>query len=101
MCVSLLLGYLLIMEVFSLEDDGFSNLFLTQESRNSAVLHNGSGCTAVLPDPMDFSSPCVTLTPGSNDSTGCVYEDISDSENFQIPSSQEAKQSVRFVVLAV
>ena len=32
---------------------------------------------------MDFSSPCVSITRHDNDTLGCTYEDISDTEQFE------------------
>ena len=72
------------MDVFSLEDDDVSGLFLTQSSDKSVSQVNDS---VILKDPFDFSSPCVSLVsqPKPND---VLYSDISDSEDFNIPSSQ-------------
>ena len=90
-----LLGYLLIMEVYSLEDDGFSGLFLTQESHESVSISDNRNHGGIIGDPMDFTSPCVGLTGRNNGSTAGVYEDISDDDDFNIPSSQVPASSTR------
>lgn len=74
-------------EVFSLEDD-YGDLFITQSDK--IVNNNGVGSHSdggILPDPMDFSSPSVSLV--SSESQSAQYSDISDDEIFDIPSSQK------------
>ena len=67
------------MDVFSLEDEEYEHLFITQSSDNSEK-------NAILEDPNDFSSPCVSLVP-QRANIEARYSDISDDE-FDIPSSQ-------------
>ena len=72
--------------MFSLEDD-YGDIFITQSDK---VLNDReckkSGISDVLPDPMDFSSPCVSLVSKGNDTQ---YSDISDDDMFDIPCSQK------------
>ena len=79
------------MEFFSLEDDDGDELFLTQRSaQDNKVCEN----VGILGDPMDFSSPCtsiITPPPGQVP----VYSDISDVEDFEVPSSQIIGSSTR------
>ena len=84
-CYMLFLGYLIKMEVFSLEDDEYSSLILTQSSSVSEV----SDKSAILPDPMDFESPCVSLITKSQP----VYSDISENDFEDIPCSQVVAKS--------
>ena len=85
MCVSAYhCGYLLIMELYSLEDDDCHELFITQSDSKK----DESGSKSILMDENDFQSPCVSLVSNSKaNALGCDYEDISD-DDFQIPSSQ-------------
>ena len=73
------------MEVFSLEDEDYSGMFLTQSSH----LDNISDNSMILPDPMDFGSPCVSLIS----KTQPHYSDISEDEFVDIPCSQVAENS--------
>ena len=76
-------------EVFSLEDD-YGDIFITQSDK---VLHEDNSDKSdveILPDPMDFSSPCVSLVSKHNDAQ---YSDISDDDMFEIPSSQTTTSS--------
>ena len=50
----------------------------------------------ILPDPMDFSSPCVSLV-SQPPPVATQYSDISDSEDFDIPSSQIIQEANRCV----
>ena len=70
------------MDVFSLEDDSESNMFLTQESSNNSDSGRNTG---ILGDPYDFTSPCASLLSCKQDQ----YSDISDDDFFQFPSSQQ------------
>ena len=79
------------MEVFSLEDE-YEGLFLTQSG--SSVEKEKVGNSPICGNPMDFQSPCVSLrnlSAGENP----VYSDISDAEDFDIPSSQVSEQEIR------
>ena len=68
------------MELFSLEDDEGSDLFITQSSpkRNNNVSQNDG--LKLLPDGMDFQSPCSSIL-------NAHYSDISD-DDFDMHSSQ-------------
>ena len=72
------------MEVYSLEEDDCSQLFITQTSPKRT--ENG----LVLGDPMDFVSPCVSLV-SKVDGAMNVYSDISDDDMETVPCSQVAK----------
>ena len=72
------------MEVYSLEEDDCSQLFITQASPKR--LENG----IVLGDPLDFASPCVSLV-SKVDGGMNVYSDISDDDMDAIPCSQTDK----------
>ena len=76
------------MDLFSLEDnDDCNELFITQSSptNDGNIPGNGIGITD---NPMDFSSPCVSLLPGSGVESA-HYSDISEDE-FDIPCSQQS-----------
>ena len=91
----ILLGLIIMEPVFSLEDD-YGDMFLTQS--DNVITESDSGKSEILPDPMDFSSPCVSLVL-SQDTTH--YSDISDDDLFEIPVSQkhqnEPKVGERYV----
>ena len=72
------------MEVFSLEDEDYGDMFITQSSDISNV---NSQKSEIIGDPMDFTSPCSSLVTGGN-ITGNQYSDISDADDFDIPSPQ-------------
>ena len=70
-----------MMEIFSLEDDDASDLFITQtpsENKNEVVK------MGIIDDPMDFTSPCKSLVGD----VGQKYSDISDDDDVLIPCSQ-------------
>ena len=77
------------MELFSLEDD-YRDIFITQSDKvvNDKVneSNESSGKSVIFGDPLDFSSPCVSLVSSTSD---VHYSDISDDDNFDIPSSQK------------
>ena len=74
--------------MFSLEDD-YHDMFITQ---SDAVINDGvSQKSEILPDPLDFNSPCVSLVSSQN---SMQYSDISDDEVFEIPSSQKHQSAV-------
>ena len=77
------------MEICSLEDDDYDGMFITQSSTNTQEsVSNGNN--SILGDPMDFSSPMVTLTPcGGNQSA--QYSDISDDDMDPFPCSQNVR----------
>ena len=90
LCVRILIlvlfgGELFEMDVFSLEEDEYEGLFITQ---GSCGVQESSSNKGILGDPSDFKSPCGSVfhTNSTGDST---YEDISDSEDFQILCSQK------------
>ena len=78
--------------VFSLEDEDCEDLFITPEPSTPKLV---TGDVSILDDGYDFSSPCVSLTAGNIDQ-GPIYEDISDDEDFNIPSSQPNSTSPRY-----
>ena len=81
------------MEFCSLEDEECSQLFITQESKDNSNYEKNENCEKMeVNDSVylgnsstDFSSPCVSLV--SRDS---IYSDISDDDDFELPSSQLA-----------
>ena len=76
------------LEVFSLEDDDYNGLFITQTPREDKNLVGESEkCDEKCSEnsflgvaESDFQSPCVSLF-GPNTSNGMEYSDISDAEN--------------------
>ena len=69
------------MDVFSLEDEDVSDMFLTQQlSKNVEILPNFD-----LENERFLENSQVTQM---DDGSGACYSDISDAEDFQIPSSQ-------------
>ena len=82
-------------EVFSLEDDDYGNMFITQETNNSENLVNkldksyDEDRVFLGVNESDFAMPCLSIVkPVLN----AMYSDISDDEDiddFQIPSSQK------------
>ena len=56
--------------IFSLEEEDGSELFLTQQSRsnNEKVEESEGNCESTWfgMDPLDFTSPCVLLAGGGN-----------------------------------
>ena len=82
------------MELFSLEDEECSQLFITQESKSSVSSNIGENDGKVMDSmtnflgmlPYDFTSPTKSLLIKDS-----VYSDISDAEDFNIPSSQQSK----------
>ena len=76
-------------EVFSLEDD-YGDLFITQSDNilnvDSSQNDEKEEESGILSDPFDFSSPCVSLVSNEKEPQ---YSDISDAEDFDIPSSQK------------
>ena len=67
------------MDTFSLEDDNYDSLFITQSSDKCDYV-------GILGDPSDFLSPCVSLV--SQGKVGDTkYSDISENK-YEIPHSQ-------------
>ena len=71
------------MELFSLKDDDFGDLFMTQKD-NSNVLNDGINHEEDMEvflgnSNVDFQSPCVSLVGGAKVNEG-MYLDISDFE---------------------
>ena len=81
------------MELCSLEDDDYCGLFITQ---SDPVVQNSSDGVKILPEGNDFESPCISLVSQVSGQKP-IYEDISDDEIFNIPSSQVPKQTERYV----
>ena len=81
------------LNVFSLEDDDYSELFITQQPREILwdVMENDKSdeCSSVLGvKPMDFSFPCSSLIK-KNDNQ---HLDISDAEEFENSSQTNTSQ---------
>ena len=82
------------MELFSLEDEECSQLFITQESKSSVSSNIGENDGKIMDSmtnflgmlPYDFTSRTKSLLIKDS-----VYSDISDAEDFKIPSSQQSK----------
>ena len=81
-------------QVFSLEDEDYGNMFITQESGNNENLignldnSDNEGEFFLGVKATDFASPCVSQVTSHQNA---MYSDISDAEdfeNFEIPSSQ-------------
>ena len=72
------------MEMFSLEEDDSNGLFLTQTPSVTSQNEDKVGEFGILGDPLDFTSPCVSLVSSRQDQ----YSDISEDEFVDIPSSQ-------------
>ena len=72
------------MEVFSLEDDGCNELFITQESKQKEecnVSENvGESGEFLGIDPFDFQSPCTSVHK-SEATYQPQYSDVSDEES--------------------
>ena len=73
-------GYLANMDVFSLEEDDGNDMFITLTLRDD----QNRNFSSILGDPMDFSSPCVSLVNRETPH----YLDISDDEFCLFPSFQ-------------
>ena len=74
-----------MMEVFSLEDDDCSQMFITQSSpKRQRISNEEVGNFSILGDEMDFSSPCVSVLSGTNNPH---YSDISDDDFTEIQCS--------------
>ena len=86
--VSGLLRVFLMMEIFSLEEDDSSGLFLTQTPSAESKESENKDKSAILGDPFDFMSPCVSLVT----SQPTQYSDISDDDFEGIPSSQPQRK---------
>ena len=72
------------MDVFSLEDEDYSQLFITQSSPKRVDLADNS---PILGNGNDFASPLVSLVPKKNEDP-LHYLDISDDDFMEIPSLQ-------------
>ena len=85
-----LLEYLVMMDVFSLEEEDSNELFITQSPKaNEDVVEMEN--MSILGDGFDFTSPMVSIgSDGRMNSVGDPYEDISD-EDFEIPPSQKSE----------
>ena len=84
------------MDVFSLEDDDCNDLFITQSS-NEDINDCNVGCNLqILGKEDDFSAPLSSIVSGSTGNP-TVYSDISDDNDFQIPSSQATEAIDRCV----
>ena len=85
------------MDVFSLEDDDYDSLFITQLDTNNNGKDNtgvfGESVSGVLGDGTNFLSPRVSIVSQSA-SVPAQYSDISD-DDFNIPSSQPVHMDTR------
>ena len=79
------------MAAFSLEDEDYEGLFITQSDR---VL-NGGNVSENSSESMDVAEH-VAGTSSQNSVIQPIYSDISD-DDFDIPSSQMSSQSTRYV----
>ena len=77
------------MDVFSLEDEDYSQMFFTQSSPKRVDLVDSS---PILGDGNDFASPLVLLVPKRNEELP-EYSDISDDDFMDLPSSQVVQNS--------
>lgn len=84
-----------MMDLFSLEDEDYQGMFITQSSSNESNTSVNSG---IISDSSDFLSPCVSLI-SQNTTPAPVYPDISDEDDFVIPSSQVQESANRYVHL--
>ena len=84
------------MDVFSLEDDDCNDLFITQSSNSDESAEKVSNNVQILGKDTDFSSPLCSIVSGSKPAEA-QYSDISDEEDFQIPSSQMNNMTTRYV----
>ena len=90
------------MDVCSLEDYKCSQLFITQEAKDNCGNLLSENCENMDTNDdvflgnssSDFRSPCVSML--SKDS---IYSDISDDEDFQLPSSQVGNRYVYSLVI--
>ena len=83
------------MDLFSLEDEDYQGMFITQSSSNESNTSVNSG---IISDASDFSSPCVSLV-SQNTTSAPAYSDISDEGDLVIPSSQVPESNKRYVHL--
>ena len=72
------------MEIFSLEEDTCDGLFLTQRSSQDNFVNMGNQSGGEY----EANSEMVMDTVGPASSNVHAYSDISDAEDFQMPSSQ-------------
>ena len=86
-----LLGTTCEIDVFSLEEDDYNGLFITQ-SDNS--VRNVAESNKIPLDRSDFSSPCISIVLQQSMDRP-VYEDISDVNDLEISSSQMDKNDER------
>ena len=85
-----------MMELFSLEDDDYGDLFITQKSNDNDSISDLSG---IRGDSVDIPSPHVVDAGGSGNLFATHYSNISDDDAFEVPSSQQAKQDTRSVII--
>ena len=77
------------MDVFSLEDEDYSQMFITQSSpKRQKVGEN----LQILGDRSDFSKPLVSLV-GAQNADKPQYSDISDDNFLDFPMSQNHETS--------
>ena len=73
------------MDVFSLEEDDYGDMFITQSSSNSSQVESSGNKVEILGDGADFVRPMCSLVSNVEDKS-CKYSDISEDEDFEIPS---------------
>ena len=79
------------MEVCSLEDDEYGNMFITQESRNIVPLVSNLDAEVE----MDLGSDVLEIGKGAS----TQYSDISDVEDFHLPSSQQRPVQMWVIII--
>ena len=77
------------MEVMSLEEDEYESMFITQSDR----IINGN--SAVISGESEKSDADDLDLPLEGQENIAMYSDISDAEDFQIPSSQVVEENER------
>ena len=84
------------METFSLEDEDYGDLFITQSTNDD--IDKESECeSGILGDPLNFVSPCASVVNTVNVNTN-AYSDISDDDDFQFPLSQVRNEARRYII---
>ena len=84
-------SFVFIMDVFSLEEDDCSQLFITQSLPKSG--ENRGLISDILGNGSDFTSPCVSLV-NRRSIHDPQYSNISDDDFVDIPSSQQQNNLV-------
>ena len=85
------------MDVFSLEEAECNALLITQSDTKIDIEDKS---VEILLDGNVFQSLCISLL-SQQSANEAVYEDISDAEDFKIPSSQVSSQVNRWNVVFI